>query len=58
MAKGVWIQSILLGTVLLSSCAHEYRVYDPYRNDYNHWDAREGVYYQWGARVASRVPGL
>ena len=45
MAKGVWIQSILLGTVLLSACAHEYRVYDPYRNDYHHWDDREDVYY-------------
>ena len=31
MAKGVWIQSILPGTVLLSACAYEYRVYDPYR---------------------------
>jgi hypothetical protein len=49
-----YLSSLLLATAFLApavttACGpHEYRVYDPYHNDYHHWDSHETVYYnQW-----------
>lgn len=45
-----WVPSALLACMLASSCAHEYRVYDPYRRDYHGWDDHERDYYDRWAR--------
>ena len=50
MAKAGWIRSILLTSLLLGGCVHEYRVYDPYRGDYHRWDRGEDEYYRRWAR--------
>ena len=43
-----WIPAVLLACVLTSSCAHEYRVYDPDRHDYHNWDDHErDSYNRW-----------
>lgn len=44
------LTAILVSPVLLTACAAhaEYRVYDPYHEDYHRWDDREAGYYaQW-----------
>jgi hypothetical protein len=48
MSRAGWIPSIFLSCLLFSSCAHHYRVYDYYSNQYRPWNGHERTYYhQW-----------
>jgi hypothetical protein len=39
--------AVILLALATAGCAHHYyTTYDPYYNDYHHWDAQEHVYYQ------------
>jgi hypothetical protein len=51
-----WLASALLAGALTVACAHHYRAYDPYYNDYHVWNDREVVYYQQWARETHRDP--
>lgn len=60
MRKGILRLACLAGVLAVSilaiACAHHYRAYDPYYNDYHVWNSHEVVYYQQWARETHRDP--
>jgi hypothetical protein len=45
MRREGFILAVVLACMTAGACAHDVRVYDPYRSDYHVWDAHERGYY-------------